>query len=503
MPTESPRSDTNRSPASGVSRWTKLALIGGGIAAALIAGITIAQNRAAHHQVPFSQRLASSARPLDLTFTADGWLSIEWLVNFEEYTPAQSGQILQAIDKHWRPGYMPILMELSRYSRDRFALGNLVRKHAGLQPTAGSNSVWHTIWKQDDPPHPNYAAFKSQLYRGIDRRFANYFSDDRPTTIRLDEVRWGGVRRDGIPPLKNPQMLAASDARYLSDSNVVFGIEINGDARAYPKRILAWHEMFKDTVGGVSLCGVYCTLCGMMIPYETEFDGVDHELGTSGFLYRSNKLMYDHATESMWSTTKGVPVIGPLVGKGIKLKTHPVVTTTWGKWRERHPETTVLSLNTGHHRDYGEGVAYQNYFSTDRLMFTVPELATNTQSPQPIANKLEVLALRFGGEPAPPTAISTQLLAQQPVYHGEYGGVPYVVVTNEAGANRVYETGGHRFKQLSADEQSLTDEAGGKWSISEKQLSGENGTTLQRLSTHRAFWFGWQAAHPDTKLIGG
>ena len=75
--------------------------------------------------------------------------------------------------------------------------------------------------------------------------------------IQLNEIRWGGVRRDGIPPLNNPKMLTAAEATYLADSDVVFGIELNGDARAYPKRILAWHEMFKDTIGGESVCGVY------------------------------------------------------------------------------------------------------------------------------------------------------------------------------------------------------------------------------------------------------
>jgi hypothetical protein len=99
-------------------------------------------------------------------------------------------------------------------------------------------------------------------------------------------------------------MISASEATYLDDDDVVFGIEVNGDVRAYPKRILAWHEMFVDTVGGIPVAGVYCTLCGTVILYETKVDGTNHEIGTSGFLYRSNKLMYDRATQSLWSTIK-------------------------------------------------------------------------------------------------------------------------------------------------------------------------------------------------------
>ena len=84
--------------------------------------------------------------------------------------------------------------------------------------------------------------------------------------------------------------------------------------------------------------------------------------------------MYDQATQSLWSTLLGEPVIGPLVGQCIELKWRSVVTTTWGEWRRRHPDTKVLSLDTGFDRDYGEGVAYQEYFATDQLMFKSPQL---------------------------------------------------------------------------------------------------------------------------------
>ena len=118
---------------------------------------------------------------------------------------------------------------------------------------------------------------------------------------------WGGVRQDAIPPLRFPKLIDAEDATYLSNNQVVFGLMINDSARAYPKRILAWHEMVIDEVGGEPVAGVYCTLCGSMIIYKTTHRGENHELGTSGFLYRSNKLMYDKKTQSLWSTLRGNP----------------------------------------------------------------------------------------------------------------------------------------------------------------------------------------------------
>jgi len=113
--------------------------------------------------------------------------------------------------------------------------------------------------------------------------------------------------------------------------------------------------------------------------YQTEFEGIHHELGTSGFLYRSNK---------------------------------------WGEWRKRHPATTVLSLNTGHQRDYGEGVAYHDYFATDELMFTVPELDNR------LLNKDEVLALRDEDQQL---AMSVKFLAKKAVHHDSLGDTKIVV----------------------------------------------------------------------------
>ncbi|MEM9533696.1 MAG: DUF3179 domain-containing protein [Pseudomonadota bacterium] len=351
------------------------------------------------------------------------------------------------------------------------------------------------LWNQESATDPAYANFKADLYRYLDPRFEGYFHNRGHTaTIRLDEVRWGGVRQDGIPPLRNPEMISAGEAGYLEDDHVVFGLVINDDARAYPKRILAWHEMFTDTVGGVELAGVYCTLCGTVIPFRTRHKGVSHTLGTSGFLYRSNKLMYDQATQSLWSTTRGEPVVGPLVGLGISLEFESVVTTTWGEWRRRHPATLVLSLNTGHDRDYGEGVAYRDYFVTDQLMFNTPF------NDRRLKNKQEVLALRFAGAPNQQLAIDTDFLAENPVYPGRIGAQKFVVFTDQTGANRVYDPGNVEFVAYDGRD-TVTDKTGESWQLDDQQLRSKDGKILDRLPYHRAFWFGWVAAFPETRLV--
>ncbi len=404
---------------------------------------------------------------------------------------------LADIKNGWQDSYTTMILESLTFIRSPSHYGQLIgflREQTGQDFGYDPNAWYEWLWSLDYQPHPDYAKFKSTLYGLIDDPFAGYFSNQRESTIRLDEVRWGGVRQDGIPPLRQPKMIKADEADYLDDSNVVFGLEVNGDIRAYPKRILAWHEMFVDKIGGEAIAGVYCTLCGTVIIYDIVVDGERHEIGTSGFLYRSNKLMYDKSTQSLWSTFGGEPVIGPLVGKGIKLPHRYVVTTTWGEWKKRHPDSLVLSLDTGHNRDYGEGVAYQQYFATDDLMFNVPKLDKR------LNNKSEVLGLIFNQHPDKPLAIDVNYLADNPIYYDQIESSQFVALTDNSGAIRVYENNGVKFNQWDQKYQ-VVDENGLAWTLSESQLESENGDVLSRLPANRAFWFGWYSAYPHTRLV--
>lgn len=191
---------------------------------------------------------------------SDKELLSEWLfLGLISGTERQNADTLAHVSAKWDISYVPMLLEGSRFlpARQRAQVMALLREKTA-QNFEGDFDRWmQWNWSQEFEAHPGYASFKSGLYQSIDSRFPEYFQQTENATIRLDEIRWGGVKRDGIPPLKNPIMLAAQNANYLADTDVVFGIELNGDARAYPKRILAWHEMFKDTIGGESVCGVY------------------------------------------------------------------------------------------------------------------------------------------------------------------------------------------------------------------------------------------------------
>jgi len=402
---------------------------------------------------------------------------------------------VEALDANWEDEYLAPTLELFtaplRSALDWEILKLISKKTGQSFSDPRDFQVW--MWNRPERLPSAYATFKSRLYSRIDPAFARYFNENHEATIRLDEIAWGGVHQDGIPPLRKPKMVEASEAAYLKDKHVVFGIEVNGDARAYPKRILAWHEMFVDTVGGVPVAGVYCTLCGTVVLYDTVVEGRSYELGTSGFLYRSNKLMYDRETHSLWSTLEGQPVVGPLVGKGIRLPWRSVVTTTWGEWKKRHPDTSVLSLDTGHRRDYSEGEAYRAYFATDDLMFRVPKLDRR------LANKDEVLALSTLDRRSP-LAISAKFLKRNPTYHVTLDGNELLVLTDDTGGNRVFEVEpDERFSRTKAGD--LVDGDGKRWRISESAIVDDEGQRRSSYPAHRAFWFAWQAQFPETRLI--
>jgi hypothetical protein len=404
---------------------------------------------------------------------------------------------LKLIQKDWSPSYIPILIELVLFAREEWVIEELTRLlKSKTRKDYGQNFYeWmQWLWKKAPRYDHDYADFKGYLYSSIDPKFRTYFEDRyTQSDIRFDEIMWGGVVQDGIPPLRNPHMIPQHEASYLADNDIVFGIVVNGDARAYPKRILGWHEFFTDRIGGVHIAGVYCTLCGTVIAYNSEVDGEVHKLGTSGFLYRSNKLMYDEATQSLWNTIEGIPVVGPLVGKGIQLNPIPVVTTTWSEWKNNHPETKVLSIKTGYNRDYSEGAAYKEYYSDDQLMFPVPTIDRR------LKNKDEVFVLRTDNFESDPLAISSEYLSKNRLYHTSVGDKDIVILTSPEGASMAYASRGMRFTDVKANK--VKDTNGEWWTFDHSGIHGPNEDLLIRLPAHRVFWFAWVNMYPDTRLV--
>ena len=183
------------------------------------------------------------------------------------------------------------------------------------------------------------------------------------------EIFSGGPPRDGIPSIDRPRFVVAADAgRFLRDRDRILGISRNGVVKAYPIAILNYHEIVNDWFGDESILVTYCPLCGTGMAFEAAIAGEDRVFGVSGLLYNSDVLLYDRKSESLWSQLMLEAVAGPLKGKPLKMVA--VSHTTWADWRDRHPETQVLSEDTGFRRDYAAD-PYPGYGSSRRIMFPV------------------------------------------------------------------------------------------------------------------------------------
>jgi Protein of unknown function (DUF3179) len=399
--------------------------------------------------------------------------------------PVMRQQFLMILRGRDNPDVVPGLIQVLQFVDDD---GWIDRTLAGLTGEApGKSWTDWMLWQQAHPeitPFQGFDAFKADVMAVIDPDFRLFLKPGVAHEIRLEEIAWGGVPKDGIPALTNPKHIAAADATWLQDDELVFGLEIEGDARAWPLRVLDWHEMLNDVVGGVPVTLAYCTLCGSGILYDARVPGYEEPFvfGSSGFIYRSNKLMYDQATHSLWHQFTGRPVVGSLTGSGIELEVLPVTITTWREWQAQHPDTKVLSLETGHERNYAPGEPYGDYFASDGLMF--PALVADER----LAPKDYVFALRADGRQQ---AWSLADFTGGQVINSKVGDLPVVLIGDAATRTvRAYESGGRDFTAGSDAVALVAD--GQDWQVQEDALIGPGGARLARLPGHIAYWFAWQ-----------
>jgi hypothetical protein len=426
---------------------------------------------------------------------ADYFLVQELLVGDEDSRKRAGEELVRAGDKTLLAGMADVLYYYYVVG-DRKAgeeLSRLMLKVSGEKSIGRNLRRGWAEWigrHEEIQPKAGYLAFKASVFARYDPAFRRFLDPKFKYRIRPEEIEWGGVRKDGIPALLYPRHIPAARADYLKGKDRVFGVFLNGEARAYPHRILDWHEMCNDLVGGAPVSLSYCTLCGAGILYDGRVGEETYTFGSSGMLYRSNKLMYDRQTESLWNQLTGEPVSGQLADSGIRLRVLPLVVTTWEEWLKRHPDTLVLDIDTGFNRDYSRG-PYEDYFKSKDTMF--PVWLTRDDLPA----KEVVFALVVNGRPK---AYSLETLKKEGITHDRLGGKDLVLVTNkDSGAVRAYASSGKRFKAGSTDTQLIEEGSGVVWKLGEEALQAE-GQRLERQPGHMAFWFGWFAFYPTTEV---
>ncbi len=336
-----------------------------------------------------------------------------------------------------------------------------------LEREIGGSNDWgvttdHLIaW--DIPAPPDYLKYKRAIFTSLVPGWENIFVDG---SIDWRIVSWGGVLIDDraydttdelcncIPAADNPGVTSAKEATWLKDDTIVFGVEVNGEYRAYPRQIMEVREMVNDTLGGRHLGIPYCTLCGAAQAYFTDElpEGIERPvLRTSGLLIRSNKVMYDITSQSVFDTFTGEAVTGALAEKGLKLKQASVVTTDWASWKKAHPETTVLKEELALGRDFD----FRNNRDADGPIFPVG----------PVDPRLSVHEDIIGATTSSGKPVAFQrtkaLFALQNGDKVEYENLELVL---DGGGIKAVDKNG------------------------------------QAVGSHQAFWFAWSQFHPDTEL---
>jgi hypothetical protein len=274
----------------------------------------------------------------------------------------------------------------------------------------------------------------------------------QPAAIPIDEIMKGGPPRDGIPALDHPPFLPPAEAPW-QDADLVLGVVWRGEARAYPIAILDWHELVNDTLGDRPILVSYCPLCGTGIVFDRRVEGAVRRFGVSGLLYRSDLLMYDHETESLWSQISAEAVTGPSLGRRLALLRSGI--ERFGEWRRSHPETTVLSRQTGYRRNYARS-PYSGYADSPRLAFPAP--VDRRYHP-----KMPTLGLRIeGGEARAYPAL--EVVRSGGVVQEQFDGSPVRVA---------FDSEGQVFRVVAPDS----------------------------VEVVQGYWFAWTAFHPDTSVF--
>ncbi|MFB3043508.1 MAG: DUF3179 domain-containing protein [Nitrososphaerales archaeon] len=300
------------------------------------------------------------------------------------------------------------------------------------------------------------------------------------------------VPRDAIPPLFAPEYVRADDAPWLAPSHLILGYENNRDSRAYPLLILNWHEIVNDKIGGRDVVITYCPLCRSGIVFDSTVDGRVLSFGNTGSLYESAMVMYDKQTESYWWQVGGIAIQGPL--EGTELTTLPSVISTWREWRETHPDTLVLSRNTGFVRNYDVD-SFAGYDRKD-----TPPGWPVSRLDERLAPKEFVVGVSINGVAK---AYPISILGES-AFMDEVGGEHLLVITKASeklGAVFHARIDGAPLTFFMEDGEIKDEETGSFWNSAGIAVGGPlEGRRLTQVPNSTEFWFAWALAHPDTEI---
>ncbi len=331
-------------------------------------------------------------------------------------------------------------------------------------------------------------------------------------TVPLSEIKSGGPPKDGIPAIDDPSFVSVDEADgWLEDPEPIATVRRGGETKAYPLRILTWHEIVNDRIGGDPVSVTFCPLCNTTLAFERTFDGQVLDFGTTGRLRKSDLVMYDRQTETWWQQATGEAIVGRYAGRELTFVPSPVL--SWETVKERHPDARVLSRDTGYDRPYGRN-PYTGY---DRRQGPIARFFSGEPDDRLPAME-RVVALHFGDESV---AVPYSALEEEKTVRVEVGDREVVVFWAPGTASALdtqsipegRDVGSTNVFQPAVDGRTLRfepegdgrfrdTETGSVWTITGEAVAGElEGSELEAVAHGNHFWFAWVAFRPETRVF--
>ena len=316
-------------------------------------------------------------------------------------------------------------------------------------------------------------------------------------TIPVDEVFDGGPGKDGIPSIDNPVFLDGNGVEveaYMNDDDLVVGIVKGGVAKAYPHKILDWHEVVNDDVSGEKITISYCPLTGTAFGWESLVDDKFTEFGVSGLLYNTNLILYDRRSDSYWSQLKLECVNGEFIGDTPKVVN--IIETTWGVWKEMFPTTKILSDEQGFARNYAE-YPYGGYKEDNSFLYFPVSKSDNS-----IPNKERVHAIIQGNSAkvfefssfGDGKAIKSEFLSDAILVIGDQKMINSYVLSAKH-MNLVFEY------DFNTPEHYFKDNEGNKWNVLGVAVDGpRTGEVLMPTNSLMSYWLAIPAFFSNVQI---
>jgi len=413
----------------------------------------------------------------------------------KEATAFESFQTIMQSD--WKDGYVaPILEIISFVAEDRRpVLYDLLKARTGAS-NEGSKAWWEWYWQSGIEPYEGYPVYKQYLYQQFDPAMGLFFGAARPVAIPMDQIFWQQMKPNVIKPMVFSPNQSPDKVDFIGQGNIVVGVRLGEEGRAYPRELLTMHRLIEDRILGDHVYLFYSPLSGAVCAYTLREGAKEYTWRHSGFVARADEVFYDEETGSMWSPISGTPISGPLVGTKSPFKPVPLAQISYAQWLEENPSTRVAM--PWREVEYRPDAEYVSYLAEPKTSIPFPWKDDRLDKKAPVVVVRDD-ALQEPGKG--PLVVFVNHLISNPVTHLERNGKKVVFLTTPRGQVRCFFSEDVQFDRAIQDEAQSID--GKRWKIRGQRLVSEEGRELEAVAVHPMLWMAARSWFPELELFKG